>query len=102
MHDLSAEQVEVVFNYLSEPTNYVTIREDQKDCIMVEVDESQRAVLTFGGSLEIEGGLDDVKQCLVGMVEFACGQRSDLFKPNADYGWQERIRHSFGNLLFQT
>jgi hypothetical protein len=95
LRGLNAEHVEVVLNYLREPTNYVTIREVQKDYVKVEVDESQRMVLTFGGSLVIDGGLDDVKQCLAGMVDFACRQRSDLFMPNANYGWLGRIWYSF-------
>lgn len=95
LRGLDAEQVEVVLNYLREPTNCVTIREVQKDYIRVEVDESQRMILTLGGSLEIGDRLDDLKQCLAGMVDFACGQRSDLFMQNAEYGWQGRIWYSF-------
>jgi hypothetical protein len=95
LRGLNAEQVEVVFTYLREPTNYVTIQEVQKDCVKVEVDETQRMVLTLSGSLEFDSGLAGVKQCLAGTVDDACRQRSDLFMKNADYGWLSRIWYPF-------
>lgn len=95
LRGLNAEQVEVVFNYLRESTIYVTIQEVQKDYVKVQVDESHRMMLTLEGSLEIGGGLDGVRQCLADKVDFACGQLSDLFMPNAEYGWLRRIWYSF-------
>jgi hypothetical protein len=91
LRGLNSEQIGVVLNCLQEPTNYVTIREVQRDYIKVEVDEHQRLILTLGDSIELEGGLAEIKSYLAGTVNFACRQRSDLFQRNAEYGWHRRI-----------
>lgn len=92
LRGLNVEQVNVVLNNLRDPTNYVTIREVQNDYIKIEVSQSQHVVLALTG-LGCRG-LDGVRQCLAGTVDFACRQRRDLFMPNAHYGWLGRIRFS--------
>lgn len=94
LRGLNIEQVDVVLNHLRDPTNYVTIREVQNDFIKIEVSETQHVVLALAGSLKGYRGLDGLRQCLAGMVDSACKQRSDLFMPNAHYGWLGRIWHS--------
>jgi hypothetical protein len=94
LRGLNAAQLEVIFDYLRETTSYVTILAVQKDFVKVEVNELQRMVLTLEGSLRMYAGLDDVRQCLAGKVDFACRQRSDLFMQKAEYGWLRRIWNS--------
>ena len=95
LRGLDPEQGDFVLKHLRDLWSYVTIRSVNSTNIEIEVSQSQYLflALTCVGCVGVNG----VIQCLAGMLDSECRRQNRRFMPNAQCGWQERIRPSCGD-----